>query len=142
MERRNFLSGLASLPLFRSIFRLVGVDKVFDGLNAPTHVTEREKAGLRGPVKTCVEETSYPTGKALTTTEYDLDGRLLETRISNPDGSESVAAKTCDADGRLVKASSGKSDEPATESLYTYDERGRLAENTGRVADKGLTCWS
>jgi hypothetical protein len=23
-------------------------------------VTEREKAGLRGPVKTCVEETSYP----------------------------------------------------------------------------------
>jgi antitoxin component YwqK of YwqJK toxin-antitoxin module len=141
MERRNFLSGLASLPLFRSIFRLVGADKVFDGLNAPTHVTEREKAGLRGPVKTCVEETSYPTGKSLTTTEYDLDGRLLETRISNPDGSEWVTTKTYDADGRLVKASSGKSGEPATESLYTYDERGRLKEITSAEGKGNRTSY-
>ncbi|HEX2665566.1 MAG TPA: RHS repeat domain-containing protein [Candidatus Acidoferrum sp.] len=129
MQRRNFLSGLASLPLFRSILRLVLGGKVFDGLIAHT-TTDRAKAGLRGPVKTCVEETSYPTGKFLTTTEYGLDGTLLTTRISNPDGSEWVTTKTYDADGRLVKASSGKSGEPATESLYTYDERGRLKEIT------------
>jgi len=130
MERRNFLSGLASLPLFRHIFGPVCGDKVLDGLNAYTHITDREQAGLRGSVKTCVEETTYPNGKFLTTTEYELDGRLLETRISNPDGSEWVTTKTNDADGRLVKASSGKSGEPATESLYAYDERGRLKEIT------------
>ena len=130
MERRDFLSGLASLPLFRSIFRKVCGDRVFDGLHAHTHTTDREQAGLRGSVKTCAEETIYPTGKSLTTTEYSFDGRRLETRISNPDGSEWVTTKTYDAYGRLVKVSSGKSGEPATESLYTYDERGRLKEIT------------
>ena len=81
MERRNFLSGLASLPLFRSIFRLVGSDKIFDSLRVHTHITDREEAGLRGSVKICVEETTYtrwtPPGpgtpsieKSLKTTEY------------------------------------------------------------------------
>ena len=36
-------------------------------------MTDREKVGLRGPVKSCVEET----GKRLATTEHGLDGRLL-----------------------------------------------------------------
>jgi hypothetical protein len=130
MKRRNFLSGLLSLPLISHIVRLVCGDKVFNGLHAHTHIRDREEAGLRGSVKTCVEETTYPTGKSLTTTEYDLDGRLLTTRISNSDGSEWITTKTYDADGRLVKTASGKSGEPATESLYTYDERGRLKEIT------------
>jgi len=130
MKRRNFLSGLASLPLFRPIFRLVCGDKVFDGLHAQTHITDREEAGLRGSVKTCVEETTYPTERFLTTTEYGLDGRLLTTRTSYGDGSEWVTTKTYDADGRLGKTSSGKSGEPATESVYTYDERGRFKEIT------------
>jgi len=46
MKRRNFLSGLASLPLFRPIFRLIGGDKIFDGLHAHTHITDREEAGV------------------------------------------------------------------------------------------------
>ena len=65
-------------------------------------MTDREKAGLRGPVKTCVEETTYPPGKRLTTTEYGLDGRLLTTHASNPDGSEWVTTQTYDAEGRLL----------------------------------------
>jgi len=130
MKRRNFLSGLASLPLFRPLFRLVCGDKVFDGLHAQTHITDREEAGLRGSVKTCVEETTYPTGKSLTTTEYGLDGRLLTTRNSYADGSEWVTTKTYDADGRLFKTAYSKSGAPATESLYTYDERGTLKEIT------------
>jgi hypothetical protein len=51
-------------------------------------MTDGEKAELRGSVKSCVEETTYPAGKSLTTTEYGLDGRLLTTRTSNSDGSE------------------------------------------------------
>ena len=128
MERRNFLSGLASLPLFRHIFGIVGGDKIFDGLRAHAHTTDREQAGLRGSVKTCVEESTYPTGKSLKTTEYDLDGRLLTTRISTADGSEWVTTKTYDADGRLVKTASGKSGKPGNAILYQYDEAGRLRE--------------
>jgi len=130
MRRRNFLSGLLSLPLFRSIFRRMWGEKAFS-----KQMTDREEAGLRGPVKTCVKEASYPARKSLTTAEYGLDGRLLTTRTSNPvGGSEWVTTKSYDADGRLVKTSLGKSGEPATESLYTYDytydERGRLKEIT------------
>lgn len=91
-------------------------------------MTDREKAGLRGPVRTRVEETIYPGGKFLTTTEYSLDGRLLATRASNPDGSAWVTTQTYDADGRLVKTASGNSGERAAEILYTYDEGGRLKE--------------
>ena len=141
MERRNFLSGLASLPLFRSIFRLVGGDKIFDDLHAHTRITDREQAGLRGPVKSCVEETTYPTGKSLTTTEYGLDGRLLATRTRNADGSDWITTKTYDADGRLVKSASGKSGEPATETLYAYDEAGRLKEIKDADGKGNLTSY-
>jgi len=123
------------------MFRLVCGDKVFNGLHAHSHIRDRAEAGLRGSVKTCVEETTYPTGKFLTTTEYDLDGRLLETRVSNPDGSELVTTKTYDADGRLVKVSSGRSGEPATESLCTYGERGMLKEITNADGKGNLTSY-
>ncbi len=91
-------------------------------------MTDREKAGLRGPVRTRVEETIYPGGKFLTTTEYSLDGRLLASSASNSDGSAWVTTQTYDADGRLVKTASGNSGERAAEILYTYDEGGRLKE--------------
>ena len=55
-------------------------------------MTDREKAGLRGPVKSCVEETE----KRLTATEYGLDGRLLMTRTSNTDSGR-VTTKNYDA---------------------------------------------
>jgi len=88
-------------------------------------MTDREEAGLRGSVRICVEETTYPTGKSLTTTEYGPDGRLLTTRASNSDGSECFTTKTYEADGRLVKTSSAKSGEPATET--------RVVKNLKRI---------
>lgn len=93
-------------------------------------ITDREKAGLRGPVRTSVEEAVYPTGKFLTATEYSLDGRLLTTRTSSTDGSEWLTTQTYDANGQLAKIASGKSGEPGTESLYSYDETGRLLNIT------------
>ena len=89
-------------------------------------MTDREKAGLRGPVRICVEETDLSPGKHVTATEFTPDGKLLSTRESNPDGSEWITAQSYDAGGRLVKTTHGKSGEPAEETLHSYDEAGRL----------------
>ena len=53
-------------------------------------VSDREKAGLRGPVKTCTEETTVKDsdgteGKFSDTTEYDASGRIIATHGSNPE---------------------------------------------------------
>src|SRR6266513_2077998 len=87
-----------------------------------THMSDREKAGLRGPVRTCLEEIIYPTGKYLSTTEYSTDGRVLTIRTTQPDGSEWVTTNIYDTNGHLVKTVSGKPGEPGTEMRYDYDE--------------------
>jgi hypothetical protein len=58
---------------------------------------DRDRVGLRGPVKSCTEETthpavtdaegkSYPEVRVAGTTEYDRDGRILATRTNSRDG--------------------------------------------------------
>jgi YD repeat-containing protein len=90
-------------------------------------MSDREKAGLHGPVRTSVEETPLQDAKShLTTTEYDPDGRLLTIRFTNSDGTGWSTAKTYDVDGRLTKTISGNSREPGVESVYTYDRAGTL----------------
>jgi YD repeat-containing protein len=94
-------------------------------------MSDREKAGLHGPVRTCVEETPLPDAKShLTTTEYDPEGRLLTLRITNSDGTGWSTAKTYDVDGRLTRTISGNSRAPGVESVYTYDRAGRLLSIT------------
>ena len=94
-------------------------------------MSDREKACLHGPVRTCVEETPLPDAKShLTTTEYDPDGRLLTFRITNSDGTGWSTANTYDADGRLTRTICGNSREPGVESVYTYDRAGRLLSIT------------
>jgi hypothetical protein len=94
-------------------------------------MSDREKAGLHGPVRTCVEEIIFPDGKPyLTRTEYDPDGRLLTFRSTNSDGTEWIITKTYDVDGRLTKTISGNSPEPGLESVHTYDRAGRLLSIT------------
>lgn len=95
------------------------------------HMSDREKAELRGPVKMCVYESTMPDSKKLLTKmEYSLDGKLLMTRTVRSDGSEWVTSQTYDAAGRLVKTASGKLGEPGAESVYAYDEAGRLLSIT------------
>jgi YD repeat-containing protein len=93
-------------------------------------MSDRDKAGLRGPVKACADEIIPADGrKYSTTTEYGPDGRLLVMRGTSLDGSEWVTTQTYDAEGRLIKMVSHQADEPSTESLFTYaysyDEQGR-----------------
>jgi len=69
-----------------------------------TAMSEREQAGLRGPVKTCTQETIYPSASDQvrsfkTTAEYSLDG----TRIRHGNGGQSGATITLDEKGRKTK---------------------------------------
>ena len=95
-------------------------------------MSEREKAGLRGPVHICVEEAVYPTGKFSIAQTYDLDGKLLVSRSSNSDGSDWVTTRTYDSDGRLTSIVSGKSGAAGLESLYSYYDSGRLLSITNK----------
>lgn len=89
-------------------------------------MSDREQAGLRGAVNTCVEETIFSNGiKFSITKEYRPDGKILSERHGNSDGSEWLTTRTYDDQGRLVKTTSGKSGEPGAATRYTYDDAGR-----------------
>jgi|SRR5450755_2465006 YD repeat-containing protein len=99
-------------------------------------MSDREKHGLRGPVKTWVVETTFgprtasdgeqiPECKSRHTAEYGVDGRTLATRFGNPDGSEWVTLHAYDIAGNLLKTTSGNGGETTTQT-YSYDDHGRL----------------
>jgi YD repeat-containing protein len=105
-----------------------------------TPVSDRQKAGLRGPARTCIEEYNLPDGKKYwTTTEYSPDGTLLTTRTRDPDGSEWLTTRTYHADGRLAKVVSGKLGEPGSETVYAYNEAGRLLAISNNGGEGGRT---
>jgi YD repeat-containing protein len=95
-------------------------------------MSDRDKAGLRGPVKTEVNEqtVSGADGQHFltsTTTEYAPDGRMLELRVGNSDRSIWVTSYTYSADGRLLKTVSGKAGSAAdSQTTYLYDDARRL----------------
>jgi len=95
-------------------------------------MTDRDKAGLRGPVKTVLNERTFSGADGQqfhtsTTTEYAPDGRILEQRIGNSDGSEWVTSYTYYADGRLLKTVSGNVGSAAdSQTTYLYDDAHRL----------------
>jgi YD repeat-containing protein len=104
-------------------------------------MSDREKAGLRGPVRTCFEETIYPGAttsdgkqiperKSMYTTEYDVNGHIIVIRIRNSDGSEWTTRRTYDASGHLLKTISATGGEPSRETGYFYDGQGRLLSTT------------
>lgn len=96
-------------------------------------MSDRDKAGLRGPVKSALVEQSFADADARrfmsTTTEYAPDGRVLEERIVNSDGSQWVTRSTYYPDGRLLKSASGQmGSAPNSETTYSYDAERRLVE--------------
>jgi YD repeat-containing protein len=95
-------------------------------------MTDRDKAGLLGPVKTVRNEQTFSGADGQqfltsTTTEYAPDGRILEQRIGNSDGSIWVVSYTYHADGRLLKTDSGNPGSAAdSQTTYLYDDTRRL----------------
>jgi YD repeat-containing protein len=100
-------------------------------------MSDREQRGLRGPVRSFAEETTYPDvtdakGKTEpgvrfeSTTEYDKDGRTLSDRNKNSDGSQWVRRYNYDASGRLLKMESEDERHARAVTTYSYDQQGRL----------------
>ena len=94
--------------------------------------SDREKAGLRGPVRTCVEERDGPNAggdapqaKYSITTEYDRLGRIL-SRTSESGTSRWIMKYSYAPDGTLQKTASGPAEGPLAEAKYSYDSSGRL----------------
>jgi YD repeat-containing protein len=105
-------------------------------------MSEREQNGLRGLVKTWVDERSFPpvtTGdgthiaerKESYSTEYDVAGHIVESRIGESSGQDWITRFTYDASGRLLKRVWGKEGEPLQQAIYTYDSNGRLLNIRG-----------
>ena len=96
-------------------------------------MSDRDKAGLRGPVKTVLEEQTFSGADGqqsftTTTTQYAPDGRILEDRTGNADGSGWVKSYAYYSDGRLLKTAFGKANSaPSSETTYLYDDAQRLA---------------
>jgi YD repeat-containing protein len=136
-DRRTFLENAAAAVVMTKISSLRSFGFATDGPEKiDPRVSDREKAGLRGPVKQYTEETitpgvqGDPEMRFSQTTEYDPDGRILSTSRISTDGSKWVTTQTYDADGRMTKTISGNASEPGTETLYTYDEAERLLSIT------------
>jgi YD repeat-containing protein len=112
-------------------------NKISSGEQSP--MSDREKAGLRGPVQQCTEEHTFPpsgdfpgTTNTATTT-YSPDGRILHSTNVNsfgPESQEFSTTYTYDSTGRLLKKTTKNSASPASEIKYTYDE-GRIISITG-----------
>jgi YD repeat-containing protein len=114
-------------------------------------MSDREKAGLRGPVGMCVEETNYPGAttsdgthiperKFWYTTQYDVDGHITAMRSRQSDGPEWVTRYSYNASGHLLKTTSGTEGEPSRETDYSYDDQGRLLNITDtRTPDNPIT---
>jgi hypothetical protein len=113
--------------------------------------SDRVRSGLRGPVKICIEEFTYP---AVTTsngtqipertmrieTEYDQAGHIVSTRNRNSDGSMWMVRNSY-ASGKLLKTTSGKEGEPPGVTTYGYDDQGRLVSITDSSAPDNPTTF-
>lgn len=100
-------------------------------------ISERQKRGLRGPVKSCTQENTYrgaidaegkeyPEVHSEYTTEYDVDGHVLSTRSRSSDGAYFVVHYKYDDSGRLLNLGQGTEGQALIQTSYSYDQQGRL----------------
>ncbi len=115
-------------------------------------MSDRDKAGLRGPVKTVIEEQTFPGADGrqpfttTTTTRYAPSVQILEARMGNLDDPGWTTSYTYSSDGLPAKIASGNasSDPAVSETTYLYDDAQRLVGAAGdkvqvhyRYDDKG-----
>jgi YD repeat-containing protein len=98
--------------------------------------SDREKNGLRGAVKTCGEEITYPGATAAdgtsspawtswSQTEFDPGGHILARRRLNSNGSVWAMLYTYNSAGKLLTTASGTEGKSSAVTTYAYDDRGR-----------------
>jgi len=140
-----FLAVLLPINNHRSYPMLQKPDTSLNGHGSQP--SEREQKGLRGPVRSVEEETTYPAQmlgdgsqtaemKSWSKTEYDRDGRIMAIRSRGSsrgggyDGVEWVRRYIYSPAGLLLKVTFGKEGEPAIETVNHYDDQGRLQSTT------------
>ena len=140
-----FLALLLPINLHRSYPMFPKPDTNLNGDGSQP--SERDQTGLRGPVRSVEEETTYPAQmlgdgsqtikmKSWNKTEYDRDGRIVAIRSRGSsrgggyDGVEWVRRYIYSPAGLLLKVTSGKEGESAIETVSRYDDQGRLQSTT------------
>jgi YD repeat-containing protein len=120
-----------------SAFLAVVATLLLGSLAGGTEV-EKTKAldsGLRGPVRLCVEKTTYLADGTLgdrsftTVSLYSTSGWLLERRSEQSSGPEYVTTYSYDAAGRLLNSAYGPDGSDSTKRVgpaYSYDDKGQL----------------
>jgi YD repeat-containing protein len=88
-----------------------------NGGTAMGRVSDRERAHLRGPVKTVVDDRHR--------TEYDRQGNVVCWQVNHPDGSQYGDSYAYE-NGRLNSIVSRQCDGSTAEKSYSYDSAGRL----------------
>jgi hypothetical protein len=90
-----------------------------------TNMSDRETAGLRGPVKVCVEESVHsPESKSSTTSEYGPNGMLLTIRYDDA-GPERVFTYAYDGEKRSLSITNNQNSDRTD---FRYDEQGRMTK--------------
>jgi YD repeat-containing protein len=112
-------------------------------------MADRDRWGLRGPVRSCRHERTWrancgPNGSCdveergdLALLEFSADGTLARHWHQNPDGSQFASVSEFDANGRITSTETQNSNGPVTRRRYEYDDAGRLARIWSRTADAG-----
>jgi len=133
VDRRQLLFGMAAASLGgRTLTICSGAQTTEVAKQLPptgnSHISDREQAGLRGPVR------SVSFGKIRT--EYDAAGRLISNRWSASPDSESIETRTYDDSGRLLTDTVRDGNGILTQTVYFYDDNGRLLRIVERNGDR------
>jgi hypothetical protein len=131
MDRRQLLFGATALGLVTNLnLNHPLIAQVGETTRGSRRLSDRERAGLRGPVKTC-RDFMKDDAESMTETEYSTDGRLLAWRARsyhNPGGSgvEQIDSYelvySYDGMGRLISMTSSRAD---VTDVFHYDEQGK-----------------
>lgn len=143
MRKRLFLFASAGLLGVLALHAQQDITLMPSENKAPS---DREKAGLRGPVRSVIEEQTFaswkdsegkawPASERWNKIEYDRDGRLVanSSRTGSRDqrtDSLSVTRYTYTPEGKLLKRTIETDGKITCEINYDYDEHGRLKSIT------------
>jgi hypothetical protein len=127
MDRRQLLFGASPLGLVTNLnLNHPVIAQVGNAVMGSRRLSDRERAGLRGPVKTCSDLIGTGIG---TSTDYSTDGRLLGYRVRGAFGGllgmSDIVDMTIELNDKqsnktkVCRISIGVTDE------FQYDEQGR-----------------
>src|SRR5579864_2822338 len=120
MDRRQLLFGAASLGLVTNLNRNHLLNAQVGKATVDRRPSDRERAGLRGSVKTCSEFIGDET-ESISETGYAADGRLMVWRGRTFNGSVE-RVYSYDEMGKLISVTSVGGD--VTEEFH-YDQQGK-----------------